>query len=188
METREKKSVMDGADVKRALDRIAHEILEKNRGAANLVLIGMQRRGVVLAKRLAVSIGKVEGNEPPVGSLDATFYRDDYRSPLKQPVIRSTDIPFSIQDKIVVLVDDVLYTGRTIRAALDALFDMGRPKAIRLAVLVDRGGRELPIGADFVALSLKTAQNEEVAVRVQEIDEKEGVALVEIVGAIHELP
>ncbi|MBL8027547.1 MAG: bifunctional pyr operon transcriptional regulator/uracil phosphoribosyltransferase PyrR [Fibrobacteres bacterium] len=177
---KEKKILMDGADMKRALDRIAHEIIEKNRGSENIVFVGMQRRGIVLAKRLAASIAKVEGKEIPVGTLDATFYRDDYRSPLKQPEIRATDIPFSIQDKTVVLVDDVLYTGRTIRAALDALFDMGRPRTIRLAVLVDRGGRELPIGADFVALSLKTAANEEVAVKVQEIDENEGVALVEI--------
>ncbi len=181
METKEKKVLMDGGDLKRALERIAHEILEKNRGAADIVIVGMQRRGVILAKRIAASIAKIEGFEPPVGSLDATFYRDDYRTPLRQPAIHSTEIPFSIQSKTVILVDDVLYTGRTVRAAMDALFDIGRPRAIRFVALVDRGGRELPIITDFVALKINTASNEEVAVHVTEIDGNEGVALVEVV-------
>jgi len=162
--------VLDERDVARALTRISHEILERNRGAADLVLLGIPTRGVPLAARLADRIVQVEGTAVPYGSLDATMYRDDLRlRPAR--ALEHTDIPHAgVDGRTVVLVDDVLFSGRTIRAALDALSDLGRPRAVRLAVLVDRGHRELPIRADFVGKNLPTSLSEEVRVSVAEID------------------
>ena len=162
--------VLDDADIARALTRISHEILERNKGAENLVLLGLHTRGVPLARRIAAGIAEVEGTPVPTGSLDVTMYRDDLRShPTRAP--HKTEIPAGgIDGRIVVLVDDVLYSGRTIRAALDALSDLGRPSAVRLAVLVDRGHRELPIRADHVGKNLPTARSEKVRVRLREVD------------------
>lgn len=164
------RTVLDAGDVSRALTRIAHELLERNRGADDLVLLGLHTRGVPLARRIAERIAAVEGSAVAVGELDVTMYRDDLR---KQPTRRAhrTDIPAGgIDGKTVVLVDDVLFSGRTIRAALDALADLGRPAAVRLAVLVDRGHRELPIRADHVGKNLPSARSERVSVRVSEVD------------------
>ena len=164
--------VMDADRMSRALTRIAHEILERNRGLDELALVGIRTRGVPIARRLARALREINGDNVPTGSLDITLYRDDLmRHPVgPQPVIRKTEIPFSIDDRKILLVDDVLYTGRTIRAALDALIDFGRPKAIQLVVLVDRGHRELPIKADYVGKNLPTSLKESVQVRLQEID------------------
>jgi pyrimidine operon attenuation protein/uracil phosphoribosyltransferase len=169
--------VLDSGDVARALTRISHEILERNKGAADLVLLGLHTRGVPLAHRIGERIASVEGVEVAVGELDVTMYRDDLR---KQPTRRShkTQIPpGGIDDKVVVLVDDVLFSGRTIRAALDALADLGRPAAVRLAVLVDRGHRELPIRADHVGKNLPSARAERVSVRLAEVDEVDEVTI-----------
>lgn len=171
---------MDEAAINRALIRIAHEIIEKNKGVKDVVLIGIQRRGVPLANRLANNIKKYEGVEVPVGILDITLYRDDLSTLAEHPVINSTDIPFDINGKIVVMVDDVLYTGRTARAAMDALIDLGRPKAIQFAVLVDRGHRELPIRADYVGKNLPTSRSEVVNVQVMEVDKVNKVTIAEI--------
>lgn len=171
---------MDEAAINRALTRIAHEIIEKNKGVKDLVLIGIQRRGVPLANRLANNIKKYEGAEVPVGILDITLYRDDLSTLAEHPVINSTDIPFDINGRIVVMVDDVLYTGRTARAAMDALIDLGRPRAIQLAVLVDRGHRELPIRADYVGKNLPTSRNEIVNVQVMEVDKVNKVTIAEM--------
>jgi len=171
---------MDEAAINRALTRIAHEIIEKNKGVKDVVLIGIQRRGVPLANRLANNIKKYEGVEVPVGILDITLYRDDLSTLAEHPVINSTDIPFDINGKIVVMVDDVLYTGRTARAAMDALIDLGRPKAIQFAVLVDRGHRELPIRADYVGKNLPTSRNEIVNVQVMEVDKVNKVTIAEV--------
>jgi len=171
---------MDEAAINRALTRIAHEIIEKNKGVKDVVLIGIQRRGVPLANRLANNIKKYEGVEVPVGILDITLYRDDLSTLAEHPVINSTDIPFDINGKIVVMVDDVLYTGRTARAAMDALIDLGRPKAIQFAVLVDRGHRELPIRADYVGKNLPTSRSEVVNVQVMEVDKVNKVTIAEI--------
>ena len=162
--------VLDARDVSRALTRISHEILERNKGADDLLLLGLHTRGVPLAKRIAEKIQSVEGRDVPVGSLDVTMYRDDLKShPTRSP--HKTQLPAAgIDGKVVVLVDDVLFSGRTIRAALDALSDLGRPSAVRLAVLVDRGHRELPIRADHVGKNLPSARTERVGVRVHEID------------------
>ncbi|MFY9176941.1 MAG: bifunctional pyr operon transcriptional regulator/uracil phosphoribosyltransferase PyrR [Caldicoprobacterales bacterium] len=176
----EKAQIMDEAGINRALSRIAHEIIEKNKGVEDVVLIGIQRRGVPLAYRLANNIKKYEGVEVPVGILDITLYRDDLSTLAEHPVINSTDIPFDINGKIVVMVDDVLYTGRTARAAMDALIDLGRPKAIQFAVLVDRGHRELPIRADFVGKNLPTSRNEIVNVQVMEVDKVNKVTIAEL--------
>jgi pyrimidine operon attenuation protein/uracil phosphoribosyltransferase len=164
--------VMDADRMSRALTRIAHEILERNRGAGELALVGIRTRGVPLARRLARALKEINGVDVPTGALDITLYRDDLmRSAVgPQPVIRKTEIPFSIDDRKILLVDDVLYTGRTIRAALDALIDYGRPRAIQLVVMVDRGHRELPIKADYVGKNLPTSSKQSVQVRVQEID------------------
>ena len=164
-------------EVRRALVRIAHEILERNGGAQDLVLVGLHSRGVPLAWRLAGLIAEYEGADLPVGALDIGLYRDDASSGLR-PVMRLTDIPVDIHGRRVVLVDDVLYTGRTIRAAMDALTDFGRPTEIQLAVLVDRGHRELPITADYVGKNVPTALDEEVGVRVEEIDGADQVVLL----------
>lgn len=164
------RTVLDSRDVSRALTRISHELLERNRGASDLVLLGLQTRGVPLARRIAERIAAVEGVAVAVGELDVTMYRDDLRSQPTRPTHR-TEIPAGgIDGKIVVLVDDVLFSGRTIRAALDALTDLGRPSAVRLAVLVDRGHRELPIRADHVGKNLPSARSERVSVRLAEVD------------------
>ena len=164
--------VMDADRMSRALIRIAHEILERNRGISDLALVGIRTRGVPIARRLARALKEINGDDVPTGALDITLYRDDLmRQPVgPQPVVRHTEIPFSIDDRKILLVDDVLYTGRTIRAALDALIDFGRPRAIQLIVLVDRGHRELPIKADYVGKNLPTSLKQSVQVRLQEID------------------
>ncbi|MBL7130948.1 MAG: bifunctional pyr operon transcriptional regulator/uracil phosphoribosyltransferase PyrR [Candidatus Omnitrophica bacterium] len=176
---RDKAKVLDKEAINRALMRIAHEILEKDGGIEDLCIVGIRNRGAYLADRLANCIEKIENKKTPVGILDITLYRDDLTSIAAQPVVRKTEIPFDISGKRVILVDDVLYTGRTIRAALDALIDFGRPKVIQLAVLIDRGHRELPIRADFVGKNIPTSQNESIEVRLKEIDGKDEVVIVE---------
>lgn len=164
--------VMDADRIGRSLMRIAHEVLERNRGTEPLALVGIRARGVPLAERLAANLQSAAGLDVPVGSLDITLYRDDLmRHPVgPQPILRRTDIPFSLDGRSILLVDDVLYTGRTIRAALDALIDFGRPKSIQLVVLVDRGHRELPIRADYVGRNVPTSRQQTVQVHLQEID------------------
>jgi pyrimidine operon attenuation protein/uracil phosphoribosyltransferase len=164
--------VMDADRMNRALTRIAHEILERNRGTNDIALVGIRTRGVPLARRIARSLSQINGDEVATGSLDITLYRDDLMRHAvgPQPVLRRTDIPFSIDERRILLVDDVLYTGRTIRAALDALIDFGRPLAIQLIVLVDRGHRELPIKADYVGKNFPTSAKQSVQVRLQEVD------------------
>jgi pyrimidine operon attenuation protein / uracil phosphoribosyltransferase len=171
--------VMDGDRMSRALTRIAHEILERNRGLDEIALVGIRTRGVPLARRLALALHDINGDNVPTGALDITLYRDDLmRHPVgPQPLVRRTEIPFSIDDRKILLVDDVLYTGRTIRAALDALIDFGRPRAIQLIVLVDRGHRELPIKADYVGKNLPTSLKQSIQVRLQEIDGADEVVL-----------
>lgn len=172
--------LMDAAAMNRTLVRLSHEIVEHNRGAERLVLVGIIRRGVTLARRISTHIERFEGVRVPVGSLDICFHRDDRVTKEEgQPVISSTDLPFDINGKIVVLVDDVIYTGRTVRAAFDALFEHGRPAAIRLAVLVDRGLRELPIKPDFTGKNIPTSHRETVDVRVEESDGEDAVYLWE---------
>ena len=170
---------MNQEDVRRALARVAHEILERNRGAKELVIVGIHTRGVHLARRIAANLAEFEGIEVPVATLDVSLYRDDNRARSQsQTKLKPTDIPMGIQGKRVVLVDDVLYTGRTIRAAMDALVDFGRPQQIQLAILLDRGHRELPIRADYVGQNLPTAFNERVKVRLMETDGADEVALI----------
>jgi pyrimidine operon attenuation protein/uracil phosphoribosyltransferase len=171
--------VMDADRISRTLTRIAHEIVERNKGVDDVVLIGVRTRGVYIARRLARTLKEITGDEVPTGSLDITLYRDDLMRHAvgPQPVIRRTEIPFSIDNKKILLVDDVLYTGRTTRAALDALIDFGRPKGIQLIVLVDRGHRELPIKADYVGKNLPTNPDESVQVRLQETDGNDEVVL-----------
>ena len=173
--------VMDGERISRTLTRIAHEILERNRGGEDLALIGIRTRGVPLARRLAATIRGINHIDVPTGALDITLYRDDLMRHAigAQPLVRSTDIPFSIDDRRILLVDDVLYTGRTIRAALDALIEFGRPKAIQLIVLVDRGHRELPIKADYVGKNLPTSDAQSVQVHLLEIDGRDEVEIQE---------
>ncbi len=178
MDLREKALILDRAGIDRALTRVAHEILEKNKGAGDIVLVGIQRGGVHLSKRLAAKIHEIENVEVPVGSLDITMYRDDLAQRKSQPVPQTTDITFDIQDKIMVLVDDVLFTGRTIRAALNSVMDYGRPKRIQLAVLVDRGHRELPIRADYVGKNLPTSSREKVEVTLAEDGVEEKVVIL----------
>jgi pyrimidine operon attenuation protein/uracil phosphoribosyltransferase len=172
-----KAQVLDEAALERALTRIAHEILERNGGAADLVFVGLRTRGVTLARRLAERISAIDGTTVPVGTLDITLYRDDLGLKTDQPIVRGTDIPFPIKGKTVILVDDVLFTGRTIRAALDALIDLGRPKMIQLAILIDRGHRELPIRPDYVGKNLPTSRRESVAVRLKEHDGEDRVVI-----------
>jgi pyrimidine operon attenuation protein/uracil phosphoribosyltransferase len=167
---------MDSADVRRCLKRIAHEIIERNKGAESVVLVGIRTRGVPMAERIADWIKKEEGFETPVGSLDITLYRDDFM--IRQPKVEKTEIPFDINGKRVVVTDEVVYTGRTIRAAMDALMDFGRPASIQLAVLVDRGHRELPVRPDFVGRNVPTAQDEEVKVSLTETDGEDKVEIV----------
>ena len=164
--------VMDADRIARALTRIAHEIVERNRGVADIALVGVRSRGVPLARRIAQSLKDITGDDVGTGALDITLYRDDLMRHQvgPQPLVRRTEIPFSIDDRMIILVDDVLYTGRTTRAALDAVIDFGRPKAIQLVVLVDRGHRELPIKADYVGKNIPTAKRESVQVRLLEID------------------
>jgi pyrimidine operon attenuation protein/uracil phosphoribosyltransferase len=177
--TKEKALILDRPAIDRALTRVAHEILEKNKGAKNLGLIGIQRGGVHLAKRLADKIKAIEGVDVPVGSLDITMYRDDLNTRKSQPVPQATDIAFDLKERSIVLVDDVLFTGRTIRAALNSIMDYGRPKRIQLAVLVDRGHRELPIRADFVGKNLPTSSKEKVEVTLAEDGVEEKVVIFE---------
>ena len=175
----EKAVLMDGKAIRRSLVRISHEIVEKNKGVENIVLVGIRTRGVPIAERLADAIEKIEGERPPVGVLDITLYRDDLSTLAYQPVVRTTELPVDISGKIVVLVDDVLYTGRTIRAALDAVIDMGRPTTIQLAVLIDRGRRELSIRADFVGKNVPTSSQEVVSVQLETVDGAEKVVIRE---------
>ncbi len=179
MQVREKAQIMDGAAIERVLTRVAHEIVEKNKGTADLVLIGLRSRGVDLARRLSQRLKEIDGVDVPVGALDITLYRDDLGKGGPQPAVRRTEISFSIENKKVILVDDVLYTGRTIRAAMDGLMDLGRPRTIQLAVLVDRGHRELPIRADYVGKNVPTAKTEQVQVMLQEEDGVERVVILE---------
>jgi pyrimidine operon attenuation protein/uracil phosphoribosyltransferase len=171
--------IMDKEAVRRAISRMAHEILEKNKGSQGLCLVGIRTRGVVLAQRLTEAIRTIEGVDVPVGILDITLYRDDLTTIDVQPIVRETQIGFDIQDKKIVLVDDVLFTGRTIRSALNALADFGRPSMIQLAVLIDRGHRELPIRADFVGKNIPTSRQQDVQVIFQDVDGKEDQVMVE---------
>ncbi|MFH1655183.1 MAG: bifunctional pyr operon transcriptional regulator/uracil phosphoribosyltransferase PyrR [Candidatus Omnitrophota bacterium] len=176
---REKSKILDKQGIERTLMRIAHEILEKNKGNDEFCMVGIRTRGVFLAERLARYIEKIDNIKIPVGILDITLYRDDLSLIAEQPVVHETQINFDITDKKVILVDDVLYTGRTIRAAIDQLIDFGRPKIIQLAVLVDRGHREFPIRADYAGKNIPTAQNETIEVRLEEQDKIDEVVIVE---------
>jgi pyrimidine operon attenuation protein/uracil phosphoribosyltransferase len=175
------RQIMTADEIRRATIRLSHEIVEKQAGTDGLLLIGIQRRGVPLARRIAAAIEENEGVEIPVGALDITFYRDDLSMVAQQPVVKGTELPSGIDGKTIILVDDVLYTGRTIRAAMDALVDFGRPLAIRLAVLVDRGHRELPIRADHVGKNVPTSREELVRVHLEEIDAEDGVEIERLV-------
>lgn len=175
-----KKLLMDETAIKRAITRIAHEIIERNKGVEKVALIGIRRRGGPLAQRLADRIEEIEGIRVPVGILDITLYRDDLTTLAAQPQLHRTEVFFDINDMNIVLVDDVLYTGRTVRAAMDALIDIGRPRCIQLAVLIDRGHRELPIKADYVGKNIPTSLQEIISVMVTEIDNKEEVVIQEI--------
>ncbi len=178
-ESKEKKvQLLDEKGIARSITRIAHEILEKNKGAKNLVLVGIKTRGVPLAQRLAEKINDIEEIKVPVGTLDITLYRDDLSEIQSSPVVHGSEIPDTIEGKIIVLVDDVLFTGRTVRAALDAIMDIGRPRAIQLAVLVDRGHRELPIRADYVGKNVPTSTSEVVKVKLVETDD-ENIVIIE---------
>lgn len=176
---REKACILDKQGIRRALTRIAHEIIERNKGTDDLVLIGIRRRGVPLADRLARRIKEIEGSLVPVGTLDITLYRDDLSTLGSQPVVQQSEINFPVQGKKVVLVDDVLYTGRTVRAALDAVMDLGRPGVIQLAALIDRGHRELPIRADYVGKNVPTSRKEVIAVELEEVDGRDRVLILE---------
>jgi pyrimidine operon attenuation protein/uracil phosphoribosyltransferase len=181
MEYRTKATVMDGEAISRAVTRIAHEILEANKGAENIALVGIVTRGAVIAEMLAARIAEIEGAEVPVGTLDISFYRDDLATRLN-PEVHRTDIPFDVEGRDVVLVDDVLFTGRTIRAAMDALMDYGRPCSVQLAVLVDRGHRELPIRADYVGKNVPSSGRERVRVLLEAFDGKDAAEILERVG------
>ncbi|MCL6471617.1 MAG: bifunctional pyr operon transcriptional regulator/uracil phosphoribosyltransferase PyrR [Firmicutes bacterium] len=181
MSFKEKALVMDGEAMGRAITRIAHEILEKNRGAENLVIVGIRNRGIFFAQRLADKIKEIEGVDLPVGALDVTFYRDDVTT-YSNPKIYKTEIPFDVTGKTIILVDDVLYTGRTIRASMDAIMDYGRPAAVQLAVMIDRGHRELPIRADYVGKNIPTSRKERVQVKVTEVDGQDQVTIGEELG------
>lgn len=176
---KEKALIMDADQMRRVLTRIAHEIIERNKGVQNIALVGIRRRGVPLAERLAQRIKEIEGTRVPVGILDITLYRDDLTTLAHQPLVHQTKVDFMITGKVIILVDDVLFTGRTVRSALDALIDLGRPEAIQMMVLIDRGHRELPIRADFVGKNVPTSKKEVVAVRVKEIDNQDSVAIIE---------
>ncbi len=172
--------VADKQGLNRILTRISHEILEKNRGSDNIVLIGMRTRGEFLAKRILAIIKRIDNEELPLGILDVTLYRDDFRTSLKQPEVSVSDISFDINEKDVILIDDVLYTGRTVRSALNALMDYGRPSSIQLCILIDRGHRELPIRADYVGKNIPTSQNQEIKVKMEEIDGEDAIYIIEV--------
>ena len=174
-----KAELMDGEGISRTLQRLTHEILERNLGIKNLAIVGIRNRGDILARRIIKSIEDIEGDKVPLGILDITLYRDDFQRRSESPVLQETDITFDVTDKTVVLVDDVLYTGRTIRAALDAIIDLGRPAMIQLAVFVDRGHRELPIKADYVGKNVPTSAGEEIQVKLEEVDGEDRLLLVE---------
>jgi pyrimidine operon attenuation protein/uracil phosphoribosyltransferase len=171
------KQLLAEDDIRRAVARIAHEILERNRGTNSLSFVGIRRRGVPLAERLVAQVESIEGARPPLGSIDITLYRDDLTRIGYAPEVQRSELPFSVDDRVVVLVDDVLFTGRTVRAGMDALIDYGRPKAIQLAVLIDRGHRELPIRADYVGKNIPTALADDVRVRLRECDGEDAVYL-----------
>ncbi len=179
-ELNEKAQILDSAGMQRAVTRIAHEIVERNNGTDGLVLVGLRSRGVDLARRIAKELKIIDGADVPVGALDVTLYRDDLDRVGPQPVVRKTEIPFSVNEKRVVLVDDVLYTGRTVRAAMDSLIDLGRPRFIQLAVLVDRGHRELPIRADYVGKNVPTSRQEQIQVLLTEEDGVDKVLIVKV--------
>lgn len=172
------KELLDSKEVKRALTRIAHEVIEKNKGIENICLVGIQQGGVLLARRIASIVESIENRNVVMGTLDISFYRDDIHQTLKQPVVKETDIPCSITDKTVILVDDVLFTGRSIRAAMDALIDFGRPAQIQLAVLIDRGHRQLPIRPDYVGKNIPTSFNERIEVEFEEDNTQDRVTLI----------
>ena len=176
---REKARILDAEAIRRTIARIAHEIIERNKGTEQLALIGIRSRGATIAKRLAVQIESIEGVTVPVGILDITLYRDDLARMARNPVVHATDIPFDIADLRLVVVDDVLFTGRSVRAAMDALVDFGRPQSIQLAVLIDRGHRELPVRADYVGKNIPTSRRERVEVRLDESDGKDEVVIEE---------
>lgn len=176
---KEKKRLLDSARMERAIRRMAIEVVERNRGTEDLLIIGIRTRGVPIGERLAREISQVENAEVPFGILDITLYRDDLTTVAPQPLVKPTRLPMPIDDKIVVLVDDVLYTGRTVRAALDALIDFGRPRAVQLAVLVDRGHRELPVHADYVGKTVPTDRTEVIKVKLAETDGEDEVLLME---------
>ncbi|WP_168412978.1 bifunctional pyr operon transcriptional regulator/uracil phosphoribosyltransferase PyrR [Bacillus salacetis] len=175
----QKTVVLDQPAIRRALTRIAHEIIERNKGIENCILVGIKTRGIHLAKRLANRIEEIEGTKIPVGEIDITLYRDDLtvKTENEEPEVKGSDLPVAITDKKVILIDDVLFTGRTVRAALDALMDMGRPGTIQLAVLVDRGHRELPIRADFVGKNIPTSSSEKIVVELSEVDDEDQVTI-----------
>ena len=178
-DVRVKAVVLEAPEMARALKRIAHEILERNKGADGLVMVGIRKRGVPLAERLGDEIAQIEGTRPPVGALDISFYRDDVH--IRRPAeVATTVMPFDVDGRTVVLVDDVLYTGRTVRAAIDAVVDFGRPRRVELAVLIDRGHRELPIRADFVGKNIPTATREEVMVQLEETDGRDLVLIADV--------
>ena len=179
MELKFKAQIMDAAAVERALVRIAHQIIEKNHGVDGLCLIGIKTRGIPLARRIAENIRRIEGRDVPVGELDITLYRDDLSAIADAPVVSSTSIPFSVTDRTVVLVDDVIFTCRTARAALDAVMELGRPARVQLFCLIDRGHAEMPIKADFVGKNIPTSHSEVVSVRLAEIDGETGVSILE---------
>jgi pyrimidine operon attenuation protein / uracil phosphoribosyltransferase len=173
-------NIIDETGFERMISRLAHEILERNFGASNLVIIGLRSRGEFAAKRIRDKIVQLEAISLPLGILDVTLYRDDIRQHLRQPEVRATSIEFDVTDKHVILVDDVLFTGRTVRSALDALMDLGRAKTVQLVVLVDRGHRELPIQADFTGKTIKTSRGEEVRVKLREVDGEDGIDLISV--------
>jgi len=179
MKVVEKRQLLSAEEIGRTLQRLAHEIVEKSGGTKDLVLIGVRRRGVPISQRLAKIIHTFSGIEIPVGTLDITLYRDDLSTVAQQPIVQSTEIAFGVDDRDIVLVDDVLYTGRTVRAAMNGLFDLGRPRRVRLCVLIDRGHRELPVEATFIGRTVQTTDTEIVEVRLQEIDSEERVVLVD---------
>jgi pyrimidine operon attenuation protein / uracil phosphoribosyltransferase len=182
MEINIKAKLIDEEGFNRTITRLAHEILEKNKGSRNVVLIGMRTRGENIAERIKEKIKEIDKSEPLYGVLDVTLYRDDFRTRLKQPEISVTNITINLNDRDIILIDDVLYTGRTVRAALDALMDLGRPSTIQLCVLVDRGHREMPIRADFVGKNIPTSIDEEIQVRIKEIDGEDAVYLLNAPG------
>ena len=175
-----KTKVVDREALDRILTRITHEILEKNRGSHDLILMGMRTRGEFLARRIQTKLKNIDGADLHLGVLDVTLYRDDFRVRIKQPEVSVSDITFDINEKNIILIDDVLYTGRTVRSAMNAIMDLGRPASIQLCILVDRGHRELPIRADYVGKNIPTSLNEEIKVRMTEVDEEDAIYLIEI--------